>query len=377
MGGSERLDQAKEMMARLNKHPGNLFQALYAEEEKKPKDLSEFHDNKPLVIGSAALLLYVTLGCILYTQVTEWSFIDALYFTIVTLTTVGYGDLLPSTNAEKIITIFFVFIGVGLIGAALGIVASTVLDKADALEDALDDKTKRLNAVQVNLIVSTLLIILMLAVGTLAFGMYEDLDFVTALYVSAVTVTTVGYGDFSFSTEEGRLFGVVYLVVGTVIIAKALSDIASIPLEARKARLERMVLEQYGSDLSLDEFEELTRTGAHPGFCTKNEFILLMLKKLNKISTKDIREAVAQFDALDADGSGVLTSADVEKQRVLATKLDEAKGNMAAAALVANTFDDALEGQSLNTPARLAAAKAKKRNQVVPASAPSPSPAPV
>ena len=41
----------------------------------------------------------------------EWSMVDALYFVIVTITTVGYGDLVPLTDKAKIFTVFFMVAG--------------------------------------------------------------------------------------------------------------------------------------------------------------------------------------------------------------------------------------------------------------------------
>ena len=52
------------------------------------------------------------------------------------------------------------------------------------------------------------------------------------------------------------------------------------------------------------------------GFCTKNEFVLLMLQRLDKIKAKDVAAAAAQFDRLDIDKSGVLSPDDVESQCV-------------------------------------------------------------
>jgi len=57
------------------------------------------------------------------------------------------------------------------------------------------------------------------------------------------------------------------------------------------------------------------------GFCTKNEFILLMLHKLNKVDPNDIDAAVKQFEKLDIDKSGILTTADVESQYVVLVML--------------------------------------------------------
>jgi len=44
-----------------------------------------------------------------------WTWLDALYFSIITLTTIGYGDFSPQTDMGKIFTIFYIVIGIGII----------------------------------------------------------------------------------------------------------------------------------------------------------------------------------------------------------------------------------------------------------------------
>ncbi|MGM0790023.1 MAG: potassium channel family protein [Bacillota bacterium] len=50
------------------------------------------------------------------------SFEDALWWSIVTTTTVGYGDLYPQTTVGRIIASFLMFVGIGLIGVITGMV---------------------------------------------------------------------------------------------------------------------------------------------------------------------------------------------------------------------------------------------------------------
>jgi len=57
----------------------------------------------------------IGFGTIMYKYLEDWNWIDCLYFSVVTLTTVGYGDIAPTTAAGKIFTIFYIIIGLGII----------------------------------------------------------------------------------------------------------------------------------------------------------------------------------------------------------------------------------------------------------------------
>ena len=62
------------------------------------------------------------------------SVFHSTWWSIVTLTTVGYGDVYPITVGGKIFTFFVLMIGVGLVSVPAGLVASS-LKKARDLED--------------------------------------------------------------------------------------------------------------------------------------------------------------------------------------------------------------------------------------------------
>lgn len=67
---------------------------------------------RQLLLTTLAIL---GLGTVVYRYLEGWNWIDALYFSVITLTTVGYGDFSPATDAGKLFTIFYILIGIGII----------------------------------------------------------------------------------------------------------------------------------------------------------------------------------------------------------------------------------------------------------------------
>ena len=55
------------------------------------------------------------IGVLVYHWLEGWSIIDALYFCVITLATIGYGDLTPTTPLAKLFTIFYVINGIGIL----------------------------------------------------------------------------------------------------------------------------------------------------------------------------------------------------------------------------------------------------------------------
>ena len=74
--------------------------------------------------GLALLALgLIAGGTVFYKVVEGFSWVDSIYFTVVTLTTVGYGDLSPETTLGKVFTVFYLLIGVGVLVAFLALIA--------------------------------------------------------------------------------------------------------------------------------------------------------------------------------------------------------------------------------------------------------------
>ncbi len=79
------------------------------------------------------VVLTLATGTFFYAWIEGWSLLDAFYFSAITLTTVGYGDLAPVTAAGKLFTVFYIFAGIGIIVSFVDAVArASVKQRAEA-----------------------------------------------------------------------------------------------------------------------------------------------------------------------------------------------------------------------------------------------------
>ena len=283
--------------------------------------------------GGGFLAASLLLSCAFFGALERWTVGEALYFSVVTLTTVGYGDLAPSTKGERLFAVVLFFLGAGVVGALTAaafevLIATAKLDAADAKRAAAEGVDRARAAPRERLRRAVLQVFLWAVGGAGTFVVLEHADWVDALYWSGATLTTVGYGDVVPETAAGRAFAAVFCLGGTLVCVHALSTIAAAPLEAHRLEMEARVLGQYGDTLSHEEFLELTRgelirslnVDADDGKCTKATFALAMLVKLGRIDAADVAACASQFDRLDHNASGFLAREDVESPHPTASQ---------------------------------------------------------
>ncbi len=108
------------------------------------RDLKDLFSDRT---GRAILLMVATLiaiGTIFYSLVEGWSIVDSFYFSVVTLTTVGYGDLSPDTTLGKLFTTTYIFMGLSIITAFASNIAKThanrIVKKRSSLSASSQDQ---------------------------------------------------------------------------------------------------------------------------------------------------------------------------------------------------------------------------------------------
>ncbi|KAH1092634.1 hypothetical protein GLYMA_14G014100v4 [Glycine max] len=289
-------------------HSASIFQNLHPSFKRVAIYLAVY-------LGVGALIFYLVRNQI-KGQKTD-GILDALYFTIVTMTTVGYGDLVPNSHLTKLLACAFVFSGMALIGLIVSKAADYLVEKQELLlvkAMRMHQKvgsTEILREVQTNktryklFLVFFLLLILIIA-GTIFLVTVEKLDVIDAFYCVCSTITTLGYGDQSFSTQAGRIFAVFWILTGTITLAQLFLYIAELNTEIRQKELVKWVLTRKvtNSDLEAADLDV-------DGTVRAAEFVIYKLKEMGKISQEDISLVMQEFEQLDVDDSGTLSTSDI------------------------------------------------------------------
>ena len=60
-------------------------------------------------IAASMAVVLIAFATVVYHSLEEWSWVDLFYFSTVAVTTVGFGDLVPTCDASKLFTVFYVF----------------------------------------------------------------------------------------------------------------------------------------------------------------------------------------------------------------------------------------------------------------------------
>lgn len=104
--------------------------------------------NRQTVLSLLASVALIILGStVFFHHVEGWSWLDSYFFTVVTLTTVGYGSLVPVTAVGKIATTILIFIGVGVVATIIQQISRmTVQNRIEARKALLEARHRAAEA---------------------------------------------------------------------------------------------------------------------------------------------------------------------------------------------------------------------------------------
>ncbi|KAL6991389.1 hypothetical protein U1Q18_009502 [Sarracenia purpurea var. burkii] len=313
----------------------NLHRAKTAPAMATISDLNKPQVDKPPQFASSSiirqgcilLIIYLTFGVMIYScyrpdfrVIETHPVVDALYFCIVTMCTIGYGDITPNSTATKMFSVMFVLVGFGFVDILLSGMVSYVLDLQESYllravkgrgemgnpgSYIVDVKKGRMR-IRMKVVLALGVVVLCIGIGAAVMHYVERLAWLDSFYLSVMSVTTVGYGDQAFTSMPGRVFASIWLLVSTLAVARAFLYLAEARVDKRHRSIAKWVL---GQDMTVSQF--LAADIDHNGFVSKSEYVIYKLKEMGKVSDKDIMQICKKFDGLDTGNCGKITLADL------------------------------------------------------------------
>lgn len=93
--------------------------------------------SQPVTVAIWAMMLLLLSGTVLFHQIEGWRWVDSFYFTGVSLLTIGYGDLTPTHDLSKILTVVFGFGAISTAFYAFATVGAAINHRISRLSDQL------------------------------------------------------------------------------------------------------------------------------------------------------------------------------------------------------------------------------------------------
>nr|ABU23834.1 potassium channel [Dothistroma septosporum] len=230
---------------------------------------------RTLMLQTMSFVAYELLGALVFSKVEGWKYLDAVYWSQVTLLTIGLGDFSPETNVGRGLLFPFAIGGILMVGLVIGSIRSLVLERGQEKmaaritekrrETAVNNVDERKQTIKISWYVSgdsisvaqmtrreeefnvmrkvqatsererryfalftSLSFALMLwFVGAAVFMVCEreqTWTYFTALYFAFTSLLTIGYGDPSPVSNSGKAFFVIWSLLAVPSLTILISD---------------------------------------------------------------------------------------------------------------------------------------------------------
>lgn len=297
---------------------------------------------------------YIVVGILMYIYALEepWTVVDTMYFSVTTMSTVGYGDLYPTGPYSRGFSCLYIMVGVTYVFSVIAKAATIGMNLIELQNMRLVHCCQRMMGINPDVVAVDLdgdgdvdyippppawiyysrgigfwvvvLFILQAAFVGAFTSVQPGLKWNEAAYHCFVTMTTVGYGDIGMTTQEARFCATVHILVSVTLLATFISKAQAL-YSGRLQELKRAELLRKQLDIEL-----ITSLDKNGDGVNKLEFVVGMLIKLEIIAEADVEPFDAQFDAMDTDGGGLLTADDLEAMVKAKLAKQEAKKNEAS-----------------------------------------------
>jgi len=291
-------------------------------------------DHKPVtrsqIIVGATMLTVLLGGFWLFTNVILFQSVhfdkirpltnvECIYFMSQVITTVGYGDVTPAKVRGQIFVAFYVLGALFVIAMLLSDLTNHVLAKIEDYKQELKDRQLSARSTGGCAVSNVLALItpekpspkgLFSALAVFAaldicwvifFSMYpgEGKTLFQAIYMSIITLSTVGFGYFTPITEEGMIFGAFFMLFGASALANVISEFTALMVELNE--YERFC----PATRKAQALEEIKDFSGGSGQVSESDFLQFTLLHLDLVSKSELEHILETFQSLGPKRSSV------------------------------------------------------------------------
>ncbi|TYJ01454.1 hypothetical protein E1A91_A13G154600v1 [Gossypium mustelinum] len=234
-----------------------------------------------------------------------------------------YIDLVPHDFLSQVVCTGFITVGMLLFGIVVKLAAKYLVFKQQkVLINALHTARKMgpmeaLNEIEsieidyTKCIISLIAMAVHFVIGVSVLVNVEGMEIEDAVYCACTTMTTVGFGDESFSSEFGRMFGVLWIFTGTSCLGQLFLYVAEVYTDIEAKKLVKWVIASNIIDKKDFEAADNLEKGKVHGAA---DFILYKLKEVRKIKQEDISCAMKDAGVDDRSVFDVIPAQSSEKK---------------------------------------------------------------
>jgi hypothetical protein len=289
--------------------------------------LSKFPSMVSLCEG-IGLFAWLIAGLFLFTQVMIFqsphfgdelrplTLIEAVYLFAQIFTTVGYGDITPAHTRGQVLVGFFVFLAIMLIADMVSQLANILVARAkESVEQSLHHATSALGlhdgkrvigehkSVSVMPVLSAMASFWVFVImGTLFFHFYpgEGKTIGQGVYMSIITLTTVGFGAFTPVTQGGMVFGAFWMLFGVAALGGCVASFSAWTVALKQQEDTELPNLEAAREMLRNECADST------GRVDKVGYMRYALVKWNLAKKEEIQEIIDQFESFKTDSSNTV-----------------------------------------------------------------------
>lgn len=292
---------------------------------------------RPVIWALIGIALFFGFTLPVFMSLEGWALDEALYFGVVTITTVGYGDFTPTTNSTRLITGFYVLLGAVLIWTTISYSIASISRQlrmsakkhtGSQVERGIFDRSVYWRRFLEGLAYFGLFVLMGTVFSTFTIaktrrqalelqGAAEHTignDWATGLYFTLITLTTVGYGEITPKSLPERAFMMIMMLLGIPLFASLLTRFTELIFSGETIQLRTLV-----TKLTREKFDRIEALGAHlkneggrANQISEYQFMAYLLVANRVLNPEDVQVIMAPFYEHDKTKKGYLDATDIE-----------------------------------------------------------------